>query len=81
MKLVMKAFLKHLIEAVYSTAITYMVGRWGTCMAYIERGYKAVGGEILLIPLTYLTAWCTIRYFINTLEELAYEECNYGEEK
>lgn len=81
MKLAVKSFMKCLIETAYATAITYMVGRWGICMAYIERGYKAVGGEILLIPGTYLAAWCTIRYFINTLEELAYEECNTGEEK
>lgn len=77
----MKTFIRYLIETIYSVAITYMIGRWGVYMAYLERGYKAVGGEILLIPVTYLVAWCIIRYFIITLEELAYEECNYREEK
>lgn len=69
----MKIFLRYLIETIYCVAITYMIGRCGVNMAYLERGYKALGGEILLIPIAYIIAWGTIHYFIDTLEEMANE--------
>ncbi|MEY8424594.1 hypothetical protein AALB52_18010 [Lachnospiraceae bacterium 38-14] len=42
-------------------------------MAYLERGYKALGGEFLLIPIAYMIAWGAIHYFIDALEETANE--------
>lgn len=69
----MKLFIRHLIEILYSVAVTYMIGRWGVNMAYLERGYKALGGELLLIPIAYLIAWGAIHYFIDALEETANE--------
>lgn len=69
----MRIFIRHLIEAIYSVAITHMIGRWGVSMAYLERGYKALGGEILLMPIAYMIAWSAIHYFIDALEETANE--------
>lgn len=69
----MKTFIRYLIEAIYSVAVTYMIGRWGVNMAYLERGYEALGGELLLIPIAYLIAWSAISLFIDALEETANE--------
>lgn len=40
---------------------------------YIERGYEAVGGEYLLIPVVYWGAWKAINYLFDSLEELENE--------
>lgn len=39
-------------------------------LAYIERGYEAVGGEYLLILAVYWGAWKAINYLFDSLEEL-----------
>lgn len=62
-----------LIKVSYALIITCMIGRWGICMAYMQRGYKAVGGEYILIMITYLVAWKAMHYFMNTLEESKHE--------
>ena len=64
-----KGMINLLISASYAAVITYMVGKWGFCMAYMERGYAAVGGEYLLIPMTYWAAGGAMHCFINALEE------------
>ena len=64
-----KGMINLLISASYAAVITYMVGKWGFCMAYMERGYEAVGGEYLLIPMTYWAAGGAMHCFINALEE------------
>ena len=42
------------VVAVYVMAVTYMAGKWAIRYAYLERGYDAVGGEYLFIPMV---AW------------------------
>lgn len=49
------------------------IGKWAFHLAYIERGYKAVGGEYLLIPVVYWGAWKAINYLFDSLEELENE--------
>lgn len=39
------------VAVVYVTAVTYMAGKWAIRYAYLERGYDAVGGEYLFIPM------------------------------
>jgi hypothetical protein len=62
--------IRELLEVAYSLAITIAVGRWAINYAYLERGYKAVGGEYLLILMTYWVASKAIQYLFDTLEEL-----------
>lgn len=45
--------------------VTVMVGKWAIYYAYLKRGYKAVGGEYLLILVTYLMVHKGIHYFLN----------------
>ncbi len=56
-----KFFRKALILAfrfLTSTAITFPIAIWAIEYAYIERGYKAYGGEYLFIAMVfYLVSW------------------------
>lgn len=64
-----KKLIKELLGAGYALFITYEIGKLLIHAAYIERGYEAVGGEYLAIPLVYLAAWKLFEVFINALEE------------
>lgn len=52
---------------------TLLVGKWAFHLAYIERGYEAVGGEYLLILAVYWGAWKAINCLFDSLEELENE--------
>lgn len=55
-----------LLEMFYSAAVTYFVGRWAVASAYAARGYKAYGGEYILIMLAMVLSYCFIhRFFRN----------------
>ena len=45
-----KKAVRMIIGAIYAAAFAIVVGSWGICYAYIERGYIAFGGEYLLSP-------------------------------
>lgn len=62
-----------LVETAYTLAVTFFVGKWAVHTAYLERGYRAIGGEYLLILVTYWAAWKTIHYLFDALEEMDYE--------
>ena len=53
--------------------VTYAIGKWAFHLAYIERGYEAVGGEYLLILAVYWGAWKAINCLFDSLEELENE--------
>ena len=55
-----KTLKRDLIAAIWTLLVTYAIGKWAFHLAYIERGYKAVGGEYILIPVVYLGAWKAI---------------------
>ncbi len=59
----------HIISAIYSLAITYMVGKWAINVAYMERGYEAVGSEYMLILITYVVAWRSCNKLFEKLGE------------
>lgn len=45
-----KTLKRDLIAVIWTLLVTYAIGKWAFHLAYIERGYEAVGGEYLLIP-------------------------------
>lgn len=47
----------------YSGAVAAMIGQWAIAAAYAERGYKAYGGEYLLIGMTFLISYHLIDKF------------------
>lgn len=63
---------RQFLEVGYALAVTYAVGSWAVHYAYLERGYKAVGGEYLLILMAYWGALKTIHYLFDVLEEEAH---------
>lgn len=65
---------KKLAAAAYTLAITFAVGRWAACMAFLERGYKAAGGEYLIMPAVCMAAWKAINYLFDTMEDLDMSE-------
>ncbi|MCD8150549.1 MAG: hypothetical protein LUE92_13535 [Clostridiales bacterium] len=51
------------LELFYSLAVTYFIGSWAIAAAYAERGYKAYGGEYLLIIFVFGLSFHFIRKF------------------
>lgn len=60
---------RDLISAVWTLMVTSAIGKFLIRLAYMERGYDAVGGEYLVIIIVCMAAWKTINYFFDTLEE------------
>lgn len=58
------------LELFYAGTITYLVGNWAIGFAYKERGYFAYGSEYLLIALTFLISFRTIRSFFKAYKEI-----------
>lgn len=63
----------------YVTLITYMAGKWAICTAYIERGYDAVGGEYLFIPMVAWVDYKAISIFIDLMENRNHQKVGGGE--
>lgn len=62
--------------------VIFFIGYWAAHAAYLERGYRAIGGEYCLILITYLAAWKSIHCLFEALEELDYEwHCKKGDVK
>jgi hypothetical protein len=66
--------IRDLVILIYTLGITFMVGEWAIDFAYLERGYRAVGGEYLLIPMVAWVAYKVINIFFDVLEETIYAE-------
>ncbi len=64
---------RNLVAVAYTLAITFAIGKWTIYMAYLERGYEAIGGEYCLVPMVCWMAWKTINYFFDTMEDLEHE--------
>lgn len=62
-----KSFTKKVVEVAlelfFSYSVAFFVGKWAIEFAYQERGYEAVGGEYLLIIMTYMFSFWLIRKF------------------
>lgn len=52
------------LELFYSFAVSYFVGTWAIDYAYKERGYFAIGGEYMLIGMTFVICFWAIRNFL-----------------
>lgn len=64
-----KKWMQNAVVAIYVLSVTYMMGKWAIYYAYLERGYVAVGGEYLFIPIVAWIAYKTICKFLDLLEE------------
>ncbi len=69
-----KKIIRDLVVLVYTLSVTFMVGEWAIDFAYLERGYRAVGGEYCLIPMVAWAAYKVINIFFDVLEETVYAE-------
>lgn len=71
-------FIRAVVENLYAIEVAFSIGKWAVHMAYLERGYEAVGGEYFLIIMAYWVAWKIIHYLFDALEEL---NCERNREK
>ena len=53
----MKKIVLNIISMATAAYISMSVGLWAIEKATAERGYAAVGGEYLLLPLTFFFVW------------------------
>lgn len=65
--------IRNVIEVAYSLITTYYVARWLVMEAYLERGYKAFGGEYMVIFVTLLGSYKAIHYLFDVLEDFCNE--------
>lgn len=65
----MKKAVRMIIGAIYAAAFAIVVGSWGICYAYIERGYIAYGGEYLLFPIAFVGAYRAMQFVFKMLED------------
>lgn len=52
------------LELFYSFAVSYFVGTWAIDYAYKKRGYFAIGGEYMLIGMTFAICFWAIKNFL-----------------
>ena len=68
-----KKTVRNFTSIIYTLAVTLAVWKWAVYMAYLERGYNAIGGEYCLTFMVCWIAWKAINYLFDTLEDLEYE--------
>lgn len=61
--------IRQLLEAGYALGITYIAGKWASHYAYLERGYKAMGSEYLILPFVCWGAYKVIHYILEGKNE------------
>ena len=71
--MIRRKVMRNLIAVMYALGVTIAVGRWSIHVAYLKRGYEAIGGEYCLILIAYCVAWKAINYLFDTLEDLEHE--------
>lgn len=63
-----KSVIQFFAGLIYALAIAFLLGKWGICMAWAERGYEAAGGEYCLILIAGQAAGTAIGHFFESLE-------------
>ena len=64
-----KRLLKDVIQTAIALAVTVAAGKWAFAYAYAERGYHAIGGELLVPVLAYLFTYYAVGIVLNIWEE------------
>ena len=75
----MKRILRVAFRVIYALWLTSMVGCWLINEAFLERGYHAMGGEMLLIPFVFFGAYKLAELFFRESED-AEDESNEAED-
>ena len=53
----MRSIASNVIATVMTLAVAILTANWATTLAFNERGYEAIGGEIMIIPLVAWMEW------------------------
>ena len=68
-----KEIMRDFLGILYPLAVTLPAWKWAVHLAYMERGYEAVGGEYCLTIIVYWLAYKAVQYLFDALEEIQYE--------
>lgn len=60
--------IQYVVEAGYSLAFSWAVGKWAFWCAWLERGYEAVGSEYLITVLAACVSYKSIHYIFRVEE-------------
>ncbi|MDE7311713.1 MAG: hypothetical protein K2N87_08910 [Eubacterium sp.] len=66
----LKGFVRQLVQIGLAMAAIFWAGNWAVRYAYENRGYDAIGGEYLFIPVVYLGVYEGISLLLDILEEI-----------
>lgn len=69
-----KIFIRRFIQDMITMAITVPAGNWAVRYAYENRGYPAIGGEHLFIPVVFLVVYIGCGWLMETLEEIRWHK-------
>ncbi len=61
--------IKNIVIIAYTLTITYLATQCAFEIAYAERGYDAIGGEYVVIPVAAYVAYRTITIVAENIEE------------
>lgn len=64
--------LRCIVEVTYTLSITVAAMKWSSYMAYVQRGYEAVGSEYFFAGIAGYIAYRAIDILFETLEEEIY---------
>ena len=70
-----------IVETSFSLWITYTAMKWASHVAYIERGYTALGGELIFAGMAGYVAYKAIDIFFEALEDEIYAEARRRRKK
>lgn len=61
------------ISLFFSFSVAYFVSLWAVASAYAERGYRACGGEYLLVAVAFITAYRAISQFFKYFRRMPWK--------
>jgi len=67
-----KEIMRDLLGMLYPLAVALPIGKWALDLAYLERGYEAVGSEYCLAIAVYWLAYRAVQYLFDEMEEIGY---------
>lgn len=63
-----KAALEHVAGLIFGAVAAHYIGNWAISYSYHQRGYDAIGGEYLLIPMVFIVAYVAMYGLLKGLE-------------
>ena len=73
--------MQYIVEPSFTLMVTHAAMKWSSHVAYMQRGYTAIGGELIFAGVAGYIAYKVIDTFFEALEEAIYEEARKRRKK